>query len=101
MHGSHNVIVEAPSKECYRAYFVFCTGRHSSGSSPKAGCLCSYIDNYKLPMNKVIYFDHLLCYIRMLSILISDSIVATVRLKSLQVTGRQHNGLQRYHLLEI
>ena len=25
----------------WSVYFVFFTGRHNSGSSPKAGCLCS------------------------------------------------------------
>ena len=39
VHGSHIVIVEASSQKCHRGNFVF-TARHSSGSSPKVGCLC-------------------------------------------------------------
>ena len=36
MHGSHNIIVEAPSQECHRAYFVVFTGRQTSEISNEA-----------------------------------------------------------------
>ena len=41
--------------ECHRAYiFRFFTGRHSSGSSPKADCLCSSIYIYKEELKTVV-----------------------------------------------